>query len=211
MVRLGLRESSVLQAVQSAALRELHDYTISDIASLLWGMAKAGVEAPDFFAKVGDQAAPLVAGEERSSALAMLIWSFGKASVRHDVFFAAVNAKNTAARFACGLTCQELSNAAWATAKLGYQCEEMLKAVAKEACVKAAGFSCGEMSNIIWAFAQASIVDEALFRAIAREALPRLSEFNPQQQYNLLWGFLLAYTRDVGIYHCGCGRVLVRI
>jgi hypothetical protein len=100
---------------------------------------------------------------------------------------------------------------AWASAKLGYQNEELLKAVAKESTHKVGSFALGELSNLIWAFAQASYIDEKLFKAVAQESIPRLSEFSPQQQYNLLWGFLLAYTRDVGVYHCGCGRVLVRI
>jgi hypothetical protein len=72
-------------------------------------------------------------------------------------------------------------------------------------------FTAGELSNLVWAFAQASVVDEPLFRAVARDALTRLGDFTSQQQYNLLWGFMVAYTRDVGVYHCGCGRVLVRI
>jgi hypothetical protein len=68
-----------------------------------------------------------------------------------------------------------------------------------------------EISNLVWAFAQASVIDEPFFRAVAQHALPRLNEFLPAQQYNLLWGFMIAFSRDSNIYHCGCGRVLVRI
>jgi hypothetical protein len=193
-------------------LREIHAYNLSEIAALLWALAKAGwVQSPDIYALGGDLAGRKLEAEGKPSTVAMLVWAYGKSNVRHDVLFAKLNGHDIASRIVRGLTTQELSNLAWASAKLGYQNEELLKAVAKEATHKVGNFALGELSNLIWAFAQASFIDEKLFKAVAQEALPRLSEFSPQQQYNLLWGFLLAYSRDVGVYHCGCGRVLVRI
>ena len=191
---------------------QVHAYNLSEIAALLWAMAKAGwTQSPDIFALGGDLASRKLEAEGKPSTVAMLVWAYGKSNVRHNGLFAKLNAHDIACRIVRGLTTQELSNMAWASAKLGYQNEELLKAVSKEATHKVGGFALNELSNLIWAFAQASYIDEKLFKAVAQEALPRLSEFSPQQQYNLLWGFLLAYTRDVGVYHCGCGRVLVRI
>jgi hypothetical protein len=139
------------------------------------------------------------------------VWAFGKAHVRHKAFFKAVCAPTVVDRFVRGLNTQELSNAVWAAAKLGVPAEDLFKAVAAEATGKVQQFATGELSNLIWAFSQASVVDEPLFKAVASDALTRLPDFNAQQQYNLLWGFMVAFTRDVGVYHCGCGRVLVRI
>merc|ERR550514_2280190 len=128
----------------------------------------------------------------------MMLWAFAKAD-------------DVCERFVMALNAQELSNLVWAYAKLGHAGDDLFKEVAKAATPKVADFSCTELSNMIWAFAQASVVDETFFRAVAQAALPRMTDFTPQQQYNLLWGYLIAYSRETNIYHCGCGRVLVRI
>jgi hypothetical protein len=141
----------------------------------------------------------------------MLAWAFAKSDIRNELLFDTMADKSYCEKIISGLTGQELSNFVWSYAKLGHSGEEVYKHAAKYAILRIKELSPVELSNLIWAYAQASVIDEPFFRAVAQHALPRLNEFSPSQQYNLLWGFMIAFSRDSNIYHCGCGRVLVRI
>lgn len=211
LVRLGLREAGVLRALARAARGVLPAFTLPDLASLLWALAKANVDAGRLFDAAAEQAAVLLRLERKPHAVAMLVWAFAKADVPSEMLFSTVASKGFCERFVMALNAQELSNLVWAYAKLGHAGDDLFKEVAKAATPKVEDFSCTELSNMIWAFAQASVVDETFFRAVAQVALPRMTDFTPAQQYNLLWGYLIAYSRETNIYHCGCGRVLVRI
>jgi hypothetical protein len=211
MVRLGLRDKVFLRTCPEVILIYLYQFSLSDLSNTLWAFAKAGVCNFDLFDAAADRVVAILPDGFKPGNCAMLAWAFAKADIRSERLFGAMAERSCCEKIMAGLTAQELSNLVWSYAKLGHSGEEIYKHAAKHGIARIAEFTTTELSNLVWAFAQASVIDEPFFRAVAQRALPMLSEFSPAQQYNLLWGFMIAFSRDSNIYHCGCGRVLVRI
>jgi hypothetical protein len=211
MVRLGIRDKVFLRTCPEVILLYIHQFSLSDLSNTLWAFAKVGVQNFDLFDAAAERAVSLLTEGFKPANCAMLAWAYAKADVRSELLFGTMADRSYCEKIISGLTAQELSNFVWSFSKLGHTGEEIYKHAAKYGILRIQEFSTVEISNLVWAFAQASVIDEPFFRAVAQNALPRLNEFSTSQQYNLLWGFLIAFSRDSNIYHCGCGRVLVRI
>lgn len=82
---------------------------------------------------------------------------------------------------------QNLSNTAWALAKLSYAHAPQLEAIAAAAIPLIGEFNAQDLANTPWAFAKLASLNSPLCHAIASKAIARLAELNPQNLTNIAW------------------------
>jgi ribonuclease HI len=84
---------------------------------------------------------------------------------------------------------QDLSNTAWAFAKMNHEAPLLFDAIARAAPVCISDFNPQNLSNMAWAFAKMNHEAPLLFDAIARAAPECIADFNPQDLSNTAWAF----------------------
>ena len=87
---------------------------------------------------------------------------------------------------------QNLSNTAWAFARVGHASPALFDGVARAAVGRLGEFNAQGLSNTAWAFATVGHASPVLFDGVARAAVGRLGEFNAQHLSNTAWALAAA-------------------
>jgi hypothetical protein len=95
---------------------------------------------------------------------------------------------------------REVSNVAWAFAKMEIKDEQLFGALAKKAKESMWQFTSQGISNTAWAFATLEIQDKGLFAALAQRACKVLDEFRPQEASNTAWAFATLEIKDEALF-----------
>eukprot|EP00434_Breviolum_minutum_P039748 symbB.v1.2.035312.t1/scaffold4706.1/size36105/1 len=93
---------------------------------------------------------------------------------------------------------QEMSNMAWAYAKLSLTAPLLFASLAEAAAPRMKEFTSQNLCNFSWAFASLGVHDETLLQNVTGEAHERIGEFNLQGLSNLVWANAMSTNSVVG-------------
>jgi len=120
--------------------------------------------------------------------MSIVAWSCATLQIHHKAVFENI-AEITASRLS-ELKPYELSNLAWAYAKLGLSSSELFKNLVAHMLARREGeFKTQCLSTIAWALAAAKRRNLAVFRSIAQEIAPKAADLKPQDISNTLWAY----------------------
>mmetsp|Transcript_81887 Transcript_81887/g.144557 ORF Transcript_81887/g.144557 Transcript_81887/m.144557 type:complete len:390 (+) Transcript_81887:145-1314(+) len=91
---------------------------------------------------------------------------------------------------------QDLSNTAWAYAKLGIVHYTMLGSISADVIKKISQFTPQNLANTAWAWATLAVHDVPLLQAITIEAVAKRAEFTAQNFGNTAWAFAAFTVED---------------
>jgi len=106
---------------------------------------------------------------------------------------------------------QNLSNMAWAFAKLGEADEELMTAIAEAALARISGLSPTDLATIAWAFAKLGLRDDELMEAISEAALAKMHEFSATSLANLAWAYAMLGILDVPLMQAISSQALKKL
>ncbi|CAE8635581.1 unnamed protein product [Polarella glacialis] len=214
-------QAGVFRAVAQHATPRLSQFKPEELSMLSWSFGKlAVVFEPELFRGMAAQATKISA-KLTPQGISNLLYGFAKASFGNagelDDLLPVLLPPSDAAAQVPNFKLQELSNLAWALAKLQLG-GDLIAAAGREVATRLRSSNNGnnnnnnddetlevarrdegsdhqrhwpsqEISNIAWALSSSAIELPELFRAIAEVTEDRLGLFSPQELSNLIWAF----------------------
>ena len=153
--RLDYEIYEMMEDIAARAIANMQSFSLKEVSTLAWAFARLGNKNPQLF----DRILQRVESEDDPGAMdapswAGMLWAFatvGKPS--EDLFWK--GAEQLAADCS-SLQTRDLSNTAWAAARVGMWYPELMDALASEAATKAAFFRPVEVRDFVQAFAKLS-------------------------------------------------------
>mmetsp|Transcript_71882 Transcript_71882/g.181684 ORF Transcript_71882/g.181684 Transcript_71882/m.181684 type:complete len:533 (+) Transcript_71882:108-1706(+) len=91
---------------------------------------------------------------------------------------------------------QNMSNTAWACARLKFKHVPLMKALSAASINSCAQFKPTELANTAWSFAKVEFLDRTFLTAISSSAQARISSFKVQDVSNTAWSFARLNVQD---------------
>lgn len=204
-----------LVTVARVATARCADFTLRDLAELLWSFATLLCYNDTLFASAALRATAWLSdvklgrSKAASQDLANLAWSFAKVCVHDLDFFRAMAAEST--RRVGKFKVQELANVAWAFASASIFDGALCAAVAREMSSKLGSFKTQELSSAAWALAKLTSIggprgplgdDDSIGQladAVASISVGRLGDFSPQSLSNIAWALATFQVRSQSV------------
>lgn len=201
LAKLGWHDSELFAAAASKAASTIAQFKAQELSNLVWSFSTLGIPSETLFSSAA-RAARRKLQHFKGQELANLAWAFacqGQGAARAGA--AALLSKIANAALRLDLGPQEVSNIAWACAKVGLRKGELFAALVGSAEARRwEGFLPQSLSLLAWACATSGFKPVGELRSLGKQASARAADCKAQELANLAWAFATLVIMDRGLF-----------